>query len=161
MALPSGIRILKPGDRLFDPMSKVITVIDGLSIAIMAVQSGGHFAIKGKCTTTRCSSFPLIVKLPLLMPMLAVVNGNPLPEIVFSIEPKPDDPSPPPPGKKETAIAKYGHTVLRAITPIYVDLYEHNLAAIEEKFPGEYNTAWPPLFNFARLLRNLLTTTAA
>ncbi len=154
----SGIRVLNEGkDRLFAPLHKLVLIADGLGIAIMAVQSGGHFEFTGvPCTTALCGSFPVAVKFPLLMPTIAMAEGRPMTEIAFSFEPK--TPQIVPPGKKANIVQDYGNSVLHALTPIYVDFFEKHRRWLKAKYPGSNaNVDWPPLFNFARMIRNFIS----
>jgi hypothetical protein len=75
-------------------------------------------------------------------------------EIAFAFHP--NKPKPVPPGKTQTTVQGYGHYVLGAVTPVYVDFWEKHRRWIRATCGAE-SYKWPPLFEFARMVRNFIS----
>src|SRR5262245_45733785 len=76
----SGTRVLNEGkDRLFEPLSKLLLITDGLGIAIRVIKSGSstHLAAKDDGASATCTSFPITVFFPAIFPTAAIANGKP------------------------------------------------------------------------------------
>lgn len=154
MTALSGVRVLNEGkDRLFDPMHRVLIIIDGIGIALTALITG-RLVEAGKYAVIGCRQFPIEIKAPVLTPTQALACGSPMTEIGFFFGPK--EATVLPPGQTQTNIKGYGHPTLVAVTPIYVDFFEKHKGWLRATLGGDPNT-WPPLFNFARAVRNFIS----
>ena len=147
----SGTYVLRKGQtRLFEPMHKMIVVIDAISIAMMLVIARSIALGPTSTGAAKSLQFPL-VHFPALAPIEALAREQPLDEITISF--LPPEPFTPPPGWAEMATpksAKWQRYALSAITPIFVDFYErHTLSG------DPYS--WPSVLNFARVIRNAIS----
>jgi hypothetical protein len=153
----SGTRVLIAGkDRLFEPLSALLLITDGLGIAIRVVATGGSTHLHGQedGASATCVLFPTTVYFPSLLPTAAVALNSPLSKITFRFEAATPDPIPP--GMVRTTVKGYGHAVLGAITPVYVNFCEQHRKWLRTKYPGGHRT-FPPFYQFARAVRNFIS----
>jgi hypothetical protein len=138
-------------------MLKVLTIADAIGIAYMAVVSGKIDVDPDKNhATATCKQFPIIVRYAVLKPTLSIVREEPLTEIAFAFTPL--NPPALPLDKPKTKVKGVGRALTSAISPVFVDFYEKHRHWLRATF-GSDTTAWPPLFNFARMLRNFISHT--
>ena len=110
----SGTYVLRKGQtRLFEPMHKMIVVIDAISIAMMLVIARSIALGPTSTGAAKSLQFPLTVHFPALAPIEALAREQPLDEITISF--LPPEPFTPPPGWAEMATAKVGQ--MAAIRP--------------------------------------------
>lgn len=83
-----------------------------------------------------------------------MVDGHPMTEIAFEFGPV--VPEAVRPGMAYTTVRNMGHFVLHAISTIYVDFYEKHRTWIQTQYSRDAEN-WPPLFNFARMMRNFIS----
>ena len=99
MTYLSGIRVLRRGqDRLFDPMHKVLAILDGLGLGMAAALLGR--VEPGNYSSATSNQFDILVKFPYLKPTESIARGQPMPEIAFAFHP--NKPEPIAPGKTQT-----------------------------------------------------------
>jgi hypothetical protein len=151
-------RTLRKGEsRLFEPMHNIVLIADSVGIAVMYALLGRVepiAEIPQNDTAVQCAQFPFFVRFPVLTTLKRVAQGNPLTEMKVSFPPT--GPSPLPPGKAQSTVKGHGAFALTLITPIYVDFFERHRLWIKATFGGDAY-AWPPIFNFARVLRNFVS----
>lgn len=88
MTYLSGIRVLRRGqDRLFDPMHKVLVILDGIGIGIAAALLGR--IEPGNYSSATSGQFDILVKFPYLTPTESIARGQPMPEIAFCVPAEP------------------------------------------------------------------------
>lgn len=153
MTYLSGIRVLRRGqDRLFDPLHKVLVILDGIGLGMAAALLGR--IEPGDYSSATSGQFDILVKFPYLKPTESIARGQPMPEIAFAFQP--NRPEPIAPGKTQTLVAGYGRYVIETITPVYVDFFEKNRRSLITKC-GEKTCQWPPFFQFVRAIRNFIS----
>jgi hypothetical protein len=149
----SGIRVLTKGQhRLFDPLHKVLIIVDGIGLGIAAALLGR--VEQGNYSSATSNEFGLLVKFPYLIPTVSIARGQPMAEIAFAFHP--NQPEPLAAGKTQTTVRGYGDYVLGAVTPVYVDFWEKHRRWVRASC-GSESHKWPPLFEFARMVRNFIS----
>jgi hypothetical protein len=154
------LRKLERGkSRLFDPMHKIVLVMDSVGIASMFALLNRVDPIEEtprNATRVECVQFPmLVVRVPILTLLRTTVQGAPVSDFIIGFV----DKKPPPPlplGRAQSTIERHGALALQLMTPIYVDFFEKHRSWIKNKFGGDAY-AWPSIFNFARALRNFVS----
>lgn len=145
--------MLKKGQhRLFEPMHKVLIIVDGMGLGIQAALIGRLET--GNYSSATSNEFDLLVKFPYRRPTEALAIGLPMEEIAFAFDP--NKPEPVPAGKTQTTVKGYGNYALEAVTPVFVDFWEKHRRWIRGKC-GDESYKWPPLFEFSRMVRNFIS----
>jgi hypothetical protein len=150
MTYLSGKRAFYDSGRLFEPLLTFIVTFDALGIATDSIKRGTLDLTPGN-NAIEAHQFGLWIKFTALHPTQAMTknirpNGF---ELIFS----------PLEGPKGTQLGEvmFGYmTMTMAIaTAIYVEFYERHARWIRQKYGGDTKN-WPPLFNFARTIRNFI-----
>jgi hypothetical protein len=146
----SGLLTIYPKDRLFEPIEKIALVIDALGTAFTVMQTGRVLAKLGDYAGVEAKLFCMEVRIPLTVPLLAVVKNLNVDYIQIGFDPRNNLSTPL--GKVEG----FNKILLGLITPVYVDFIEKHRSWIRSAYGGDAN-AWPNLLNFARLVRNFIS----
>ena len=75
----SGHIVLLPEERLFEPMRKLILIVDALFTAVIAQTKGSERSDRprrGSTVNIECAQFPTWVRVPLGGPILAIANNE-------------------------------------------------------------------------------------
>ena len=153
-----GMRTLKRREsRLFEAMHTTALVLDSFGVGIMYALLG---RVEGMVspqhdTACECNQVPgYVIRIPVLVALRALASAKPVNELTMGLVPAP--PKELPPGKARTTVKGHGATTLTAITPIFVTFYEQHRRWISATL-GSDSSSWPPLFNFARVIRNAIS----
>jgi hypothetical protein len=153
MTTLSGIRVLnKDQHRLFDPLYKLLIIVDGIGLGMAAALLGR--IEQGFYSQATSNEFGLFVKFPYLTPTASLARGEPMIEIAFAFHPT--HPQPVLDGQTRTTVQGHGQNVLEAVTPVYVDFWEKHRRWIRRTC-GTESYKWPPIFEFARMVRNFIS----
>jgi hypothetical protein len=141
--------LLYPGDRLFDPMLGILLFADAIGIAIQSVSLGRVTMKRGDWAGCKARQFDIEVLLPVLRPTLDAIKGSAVKGIEIGF-------FSPTHRMNWSTTAGYSKFLAHIIKPIYVDFFETHRPWLESQY-GADAYAWPPLMNFARVVRNALS----
>ena len=134
---------------MFDTMSDIIILLDGIGIATNAVLGNKIQIFAGDFVTVECAQFPLRFKLPTFGPFAAALREEPVARYQIGVEPL------------EAVREDFQTTgLLRIAQRIYnaalLAFYERHREWVRNKYSGDVEK-WPELFRFAWALRNAAT----
>jgi len=147
--LPPNVQFTRGKDRLFQPFMRSIHIMDAMSIAMSVMSGQGVSPDENSLLGITCNQFQLAIYIPAIRPTRALVKGVRVETVGVSFGPKPVKPD----DVKSINTEEVG---LSLVDPIFVDFYEKHRKWIAAKYSGETQN-WPPIFNFARMLRNFIS----
>lgn len=149
MTYLSGKVVLHRGKHcLLEPLNHFLVLAASISIAATYFTKGQVIFEKGDYISIECKQFPLEVHLPLSGPVQAALNEKRPDKIQVNFE--------------RTTIAQksyhlntsgFSEILRHTISPIFVDFYENAKHSVERQYGNGYEH-WPPIWNFARVVRN-------
>jgi hypothetical protein len=148
VAIQSGKVMLYPADRLFDPVFRILLFVDAIGIATQSVTLGRVTLKRGDWAGCKAKQFDVEVLLPVLRPTLSAIKGSAAAGIEIGFFSPTDR-------LNWTAIDGNSRFIVDIIKPTYIAFFEAHRPWLEAKF-GADPYGWPPLMNFARVVRDAL-----
>jgi hypothetical protein len=150
MTYLTGTRSFFQKDRLFQPLLTLMTAFDALGIATECMKTGVLNPTPGN-VAIEAHQFGLWIKFSALKPTEAMTKTTTPTgfQFIFAKDPGKSGPQIGP------TMSGYKSTLMAITTAIYVTVYEQHRKWVRQTFGADPN-AWPPLFNFARAIRNFI-----
>lgn len=149
MTYLDGKVVLQRGKHsLLDPLNHFLVLTASISIAANHFTKGQVIFDEGDYIAIECKQFPLEVHLPLSGPVQAALNEKRPDKIhVYfkrtSVSPK----------SYHLNTSGFSEILRHTIAPIFVDFFENAKHSLERQF-GNSPEHWPPIWDFARVVRN-------
>lgn len=151
MAVPTlGLRSLtRSRDRLFDPLFDFAAVTEAIYTSVICLRFNTQN--QGSPLNVACSQFPNVVVWIPDKTILPIIHERGRPTtITYEIAPAPQQQHPP---GAPTASINFTSVLQHLIDPFYVSFFETHYDWIRKNCGGDAY-AWPPVLNFARVVRN-------
>ncbi len=148
MTPTTGTRRLTPNARLFTPLKHLSTLFACLTVSVQHYALGKITINHGDVAVFDSNRFSLRLHLPISGPVEAALFRIPISYLEITIVPNDEKLD------FEASTGGFADMARHLISPIFVDFYENHLPWIKDNFGGPGGEAWPPVFDFVRVIRN-------
>lgn len=150
MAYKEKHAVLLPDNRLFQPMYSLSIIFDAIAIAMDMMLFGKIRSNMGDFAEAACTQFPLVVRLPLLTPSIAISQNLTCSGIELNIVPSNGSPV-----LADQAVTGYSKSIIDIVSPIFVNFYEKHYDWMRDNI-DKNPYSWPTVLNFSRAVRNFM-----
>lgn len=142
------INVERGKHRLIDQLNQLCILTASIGIATNYFVDGNNPCKEGEHLAVECKQFPREVLLPLYGPVQLAINGQKPDLIKIRFV-------------KSRVIKKtystnapgFRNVLIHAFSAVFTDFYENTKPFLKATF-GPHQADWPPLWNFARVVRN-------
>jgi hypothetical protein len=154
-----GVMTFHPDDRLFEPINKIVYLIDGFMTSFsLAILRAGNALQNPKLpirAEVGCNLFDTILQFQLQEPFDYIARNEVFPFVKMAVNSNKIE-NFAAFRRERTTYSGLNFLFLGLITPVFVDFFEQHRACIRNKF-GQDTSNWPPIFNFVRAVRNFIS----